>query len=651
MPIELIPNQPYIFEQALPDQPCLNNDERAYAQLVTSGDTICIQEIITPCNEDELCDADMYGITNFPSIGWDVKDGWSSADADHVSYDGASAGASDNCSQYFGILVVGAPYRIVFEITSITGDAGVFLTLGLSADSRTFESLGTYTSYHVAQTADDLIAFAFSNASPTAGDTIAITIVSIDQMTEDCWAVDMFFGYPSFSYSYDETTGQGSFCAVSDGALNNTSAFTTTGNYHRVRFTITDMTQGHAEIILGGVYLGSIYENGEYNLYGVPTTGTDLIFQSWDSFDGCISLVSVDDFGLLDTADPDTSDYQLTVINTQQTQESAVLPFEVWDDRIIWCFNTAILSEETSPIEMNCDDYYQFKLVTTADCTADELISTTKFRFGTWDCSFIVSGYSDSYAFGFYFGSVTNPLFYLTQRLRVLQFAPRYPSVGEEYLFSNGSFARSFAQSGKIRTAWFDYVDEPTHDVIRLQLLSDVLTVDSDVYFAPLKDYEPEWDEHRYNLAQSRVDLVKDETLFNRSCSYVAESPCTTNVVTTPPSTTVAYELIGELDLTNVTASNFPMIEMFNGSYGIISGWDATTLAGRNALSSYFQSIFTGAVIGLNGSVTNVSITYVAPMLQITILGLGNYTQNNSAFAFAVDVPTIASNVIMLQPA
>ena len=70
-------------------------------------------------------------------------------------------------------------------------------------------------------------------------------------------------------------------------------------------------------------------------------------------------------------ADPDTSDYQLTVINTQQTQESAVLPFEVWDDRIIWCFNTAILSEETSPIEMNCDDYYQFKLVTTADCTAD----------------------------------------------------------------------------------------------------------------------------------------------------------------------------------------------------------------------------------------------------------------------------------------
>ena len=648
MPIELIPNQPYIFEQALPDQPCLNNDERAYAQLVTSGDTICIQEIITPCNEDELCDADMYEITNFPSVVWDVADGWSSADADHVSYDGASAGASDNCSQYFGTLVVGAPYRIVFEITSITGDAGVFLTLGLSADSRTFDALGTYTSYHVAQTADDLIAFAFSNASPTAGDTIAITIISIDQMTEDCWAVDMFFGYPSFSYSYDETTGQGSFCAVSDGALNNTSAFTTTGNYHRVRFTITNMTQGHVEIILGGVYLGSIYENGEYNLYGVPTTGTDLIFQSWDSFDGCISLVSVDDFGLLDNTAPADSNYQLTVINTQQTQESSILPFEVWDDRIIWCFNTAILSEETSPIEMNCDDYYQFKIVSSGDCMSDDLISTTKFRFGTWDCSFIVSGYSDSYAFGFYFGSVTNPLFYLTQRLRVLQFAPKYPAIGEEYLFSNGSFARSFAQSGKIRTAWFDYVDEPTHDVIRLQLLSDVLTVDSDVYFAPLKDYEPEWDEHRYNLAQSRVDLVKDETLFNRSCSYVAESPCTTNVVTTPPSTTIAYRMTGTFDLTDVTDSNFDLEWYIQGSFGTNSGNDATTLAGRNAIIAYMNGYITTF---LGGSIINQNIIYVAPILDITVVATGNYNSTYSSACFTVDLASHPTNVIMLQPA
>lgn len=654
MPIELIPNQPYIFEQALPDQPCLNNDERAYAQLVTSGDTICIQEIITPCTEGVMCDPNMYEAGADLLTGtWTVTNGWSSADVNHVAYDGASYNPADNCFLSLASMVAGRAYKLSFEITSITGDMGVYVAFGSNEEGVLYDALGTYDVYLLNDQTPSFITFYYLGFVPTTGDTIAITINSFEQIVDDCWSVDFFdFGAPNWAYSYNSTTGQGMYCSVgASGELTNSSAFTTVLNYHRVSFTITSMTTGHLEVILGGVYLGSIYENGEYNLYGVPTTGTDLIFQSWDSFDGCISLVSVDDFGLLDNISPADSNYLLTVINTQQTQESNTIPFEVWDDRIIWCFNTAILSEETSPIEMNCDDYYQFKIVSSGDCTSDDLISTTKFRYGTWDCSFIVSGYSDSYAFGFYFGSVTNPLFYLTQRLRVLQFAPRYPSVGEEYLFSNGSFSRSFAQSGKIRTAWFDYVDEPTHDVIRLQLLSDVLTVDSDVYFAPLKDYEPEWDEHRYNLAQSRVDLVKDETLFNRSCSYVAESPCTTNVVTTPPSTTVAYELIGELDLTNVTASNFPMIEMFNGSYGIISGWDATTLAGRNALSSYFQSIFTGAVIGLNGSVTNVSITYVAPMLQITILGLGNYTQNNSAFAFAVDVPTIASNVIMLQPA
>lgn len=353
---------------------------------------------------------------------------------------------------------------------------------------------------------------------------------------------------------------------------------------------------------------------------------------------------------LLDTADPDTSDYQLTVINTQQTQESAVLPFEVWDDRIIWCFNTAILSEETSPIEMNCDDYYQFKLVTTADCTADELISTTKFRFGTWDCSFIVSGYSDSYAFGFYFGSVTNPLFYLTQRLRVLQFAPRYPSVGEEYLFSNGSFARSFAQSGKIRTAWFDYVDEPTHDVIRLQLLSDVLTVDSDVYFAPLKDYEPEWDEHRYNLAQSRVDLVKDETLFNRSCSYIAESPCTTNVVTIPPSTSISYGIIGTFDLTGVDPANFDINTIVQGNYGTLTGNDAKTLAGRNAILANMTYYITSI---MGGTLINTNIIYVAPILDITVNAIASYNGNIygiSSAGFTCDFAAYPANVIMLQP-
>ncbi len=648
MPLELIPNQPYIFEQALPDQPCLNNDERQYSQLVTAGDTICVQEIITPCTEGVLCDPDMYLVTDIPSVSWDVADGWSSVDATHIAYDGATAAGGDLCEQTFGTLLDGVAYRIQFEITSLTGDAGVDVALGLDVFATSFTALGTYTAYFICQDGvNDAFKFLFTNASPVAGDTIDITILSIDQMTDVCWTDSLYFGLPSFTYS--ETGGVGKFCSVSDGTLTNSSAFATVGNYHRVSFTITDMTQGYVEIVLGTDYMGTVTENGEYSFYGVPTAGTSLEFVKGDSFDGCISLVSVDDFGYLNPLDAGDSICQLTVVNTALTQESNVIDFELWDDRIIWCFNTSILQGETSPIEMDCLDTYKLKIFYTCDAVNTTLYSTTLFRWNNigWGCSFVVNAYSDGYAFGFYFGSVTAPLFYLTQRLRVLQFAPRYPSQGEEYLYSNGSFSRSFAQTGKVRTAWFDYVDEPTHDVIRLQLLSDVLTIDGDVYFAPLKDYEPEWDEHKYNLAQSRVDLIKDETLFNRSCSYVAESPCTTITVTTPPTTNISYRMTGTFDLTGVTASNFQMEICIQGFYATNAGNDATTLAGRNAILAYMTSYITST---LGGSIVNSNIIYVAPILDITVNAIGDYTSTYSAAAFTVDVGTYPGNIIMLQP-
>ena len=67
----------------------------------------------------------------------------------------------------------------------------------------------------------------------------------------------------------------------------------------------------------------------------------------------------------------------------------------------------------------------------------------------------------------------------------------------------------------------FDYVDEPTHDVIRVQLLCENLIIDNKLFFCVAEDYEPEWGQNgKYNLAQSRVALLAQEepTLFNKSC-------------------------------------------------------------------------------------------------------------------------------------
>lgn len=649
MPLNLIPNQPFIFEQALPDQPCLNNDPNVYTQMVTADDTICVQEILTPCLEDVLCDPNMQESGLNVVDVWTVADGWSTTDANHIAYDGATAGGGDVCEQTTGY-IAGAVYKIEYTITSLTGTAGVTAALGLSV-GQSASALGTYVDYFICQDAFDNLAFLFTNPTPTAADTIEITVTSFQQWVDSCWLDELAFGFPTWSYDYDATTGQGKFCAldVSNGDLTNSSAYVTDLNYHRVTLTITDSTAGGLEVILGGVYLGTTTGNGEFVFYGIPTSGNDLILRKVDSFDGCVSLVDVDDFGFFNTLDPGDSICQLTVVNTALTQESSVIAFELWDDRIIWCFNTSILQGELSPIEMDCNDNYQLKIFYTCDGENTTYYSTTLFRWNAleWDCTFIMSAYSDGYAFGFYFGSVTAPLFYLTQRLRILQFAPKYPAVGEEYLYSNGSFSRSFAQSGKVRQAWFDYVDEACHDVIRLQVLSDVLTLDSDVYFAPLKDYEPEWDEHRYNLAQSRIDLVKEETLFNRSCFSVGQAPCTTNVVTIPPSTTIGYEMIGEFDLTNVDPANFNMNICIQSFFATASSNDATTGAGRSAIIAYMSSFITNQ---LGGTIINTNITYVAPLLNITIIGTGQYDSTYSSASFEVDGLNYNGNVIMLQP-
>lgn len=650
MPLNFIPNQPFLFEQALPDQPCLNNDPNVYTQMVTADDTICVQQILTPCTEDVLCDPNMYELgADLLTGSWTVSDGWTSADVNHIEYDGASYNINQTCRLDLASIVESPVYKLSFEITSITGSVGVFIGVGVNTDSVIYNQLGTYEVYLISPpiVAPPSEIYFYVSGGLTASDTMSITINSFQQATDDCWVAD----YTDWTYSYDATTGQGKYCSIVtlDGDLVNTSAYANDLNYHRVTLTITDSTAGGLEVILGGVYLGTTTGNGEFTFYGIPTDfSLELILRKVDSFDGCVSLVDVDDFGFFNTLDPGDSICQLTVVNTAQTQESSVIAFELWDDRIIWCFNTSILQGELSPIEMDCNDTYQLKILYACDFEVI-YVSTTAFRWNNlgWDCTFIMSAYSDGYAFGFYFGSVTAPLFYLTQRLRILQFAPKYPAVGEEYLYSNGSFSRSFAQSGKVRQAWFDYVDETCHDVIRLQVLSDVLTLDSDVYFAPINDYEPEWDEHRYNLAQSRIDLVKEETLFNRSCFSIGQAPCTTNVVTIPPSTTIGYEMIGEFDLTNVNPANFSMNVCIQSFFATSSSNDATSGAGRSAIIAYMSSFITST---LGGVVINTNITYVAPLLNITIIGTGNYNSTYSSASFEVDGLNYNGNVIMLQP-
>lgn len=523
MPLNFIPNQPYLFENALAAQSCLNNDDSAYAQLVQPNDNICIQVQMEPCTiaADIQCEPAMYAITDVTLGAWTVSNGWSSGGTQDLDYDGTSGVVGQAYQSWGGgEIVAGRVYRINFTIDNVTGNASVTVALGLDAGTATevYDALGTYTVYRIAQDATDALEFIMNAAATTAGDVMSITDIEIIQYTS-CWYDELNFGTNSWTYTFDSTNLQGKFCSldVTGGDLVNNSAYTTDGNYHRVSITITDSTVGYLEVIIGGVYIGNTDGNGTFYLYGTPTdTSGDLILRKQDNFDGCVSYVTVDDFGTFAGGGETYKMYLATTLGVPVSDEFLGTPY---DDRLIFCFNMADLESGGLELELECG---QYKWALEDNCSVATHLTTTNINYDPagWDCTYVQVGYSAGYAFGFYFGSTTAPAFTLTQRLRFLQFAPRYPAQGEEYLFSDGTYSRSWAQSGKIRQAWYDYVDEACHDVIRLQLLSDVLTVGGQMYFCPVKDYEPEWDEHRRNLAQSRTDLIKvtEETLFNRSC-------------------------------------------------------------------------------------------------------------------------------------
>lgn len=525
MPLEFIPNQPFIFEPLLPDQPCLNNDNRVYSQIVQPNDTVCVQQIMTPCSSAINCEPDMFSTAAALGLFTSLGSGWTSSGGDY-NYSGAGGVVGNVTITPAVPLVAGNPYQIQITVESVTGNCAIFVSLGLDTYATEIDTAGDYRFYLIPQTTADTLVLTMNASASTAGDTMVVDGGSLALSTFPlCWFDSLPFGYPCWNYTFDLPTLQGKFCSITDfGQLTNTTAYTTDGNYHRVNLTITDCTQGGLEVVLGGTYLGTTIGNGEFKFYGVPNDASgELILTKTIDFDGCVSYVTVDDFGFLDTGFLSTAVYKLQVANSSGLAATDEIEFTLFDDRITWCFDVSELTNGGLPIELSCDIIY--KLLLTAQCPEESVteytsITTLRYNQDGWDCSYVVDAYSDGYNLGFYFGATTAPVFKLTQRLRVLQFAPKYPTTAEEYLYSSGVFSRSFAQRGKVRTAWFDYVDEATHDVISTQLVCDVLTIDSEAYFAPAKDYEPEWDEHRYNLAQSKVDLIKvsEETIYKRSC-------------------------------------------------------------------------------------------------------------------------------------
>lgn len=611
MPIEFIPNQPVVFENPIGDYPCLNNDPKVYGPLMQSGDEMCIQWKMTPCGTP-LCEPDMYVDGDSVTLAaWSVAGDWTSGSSTTLTFNGNDDSVATN---NLGTLTLGAVYKVSFTVTNISGAGILYVKSSIGQTIGIINTLqntaGDYTFYFIADINPFSLRFEM-DVIPLLTANVVITSIAVQQWTE-CWQDDLDSGFAGWSYDYDAVTQQGRFCSNANAnSLINTNALLNP-NYHGITFVISNCTQGGLEVYVDGgtTPIGTTSGNGQFTFYGIPAVNS-LIFTKVGSFDGCISQVVVNDYGVI-------NDYDITFESQDLTAVSDPVNATAYDDRLVWCGTINGLSWDTVP--PTCAQLY-VKIYDPCDAVTHTSVNAINYNSTGHECTKFVEAWNDGYAFGFYFGDVNAPDFKLKQRLRVLAFNPVYRNSGEEYLYSSGQTVRSYAQSQKARTAWFDYADEYCHDTIRTQLLSQKLTIEGVSFYFPTEDYEPEWnDRGKYNLAQSRVTLFHELSTFGSTCGIIANPFCPPTqqaaIITQVSLVMDAFDTTG-FDLTSV---GFQIFEISaNGIYttGASGGAADLTIAGNRTLllnnilaylDAYYATSFNGS-ISLSGAVLTINCT------------------------------------------
>jgi hypothetical protein len=543
MATSFIPNQPILFQDPLfAGQTCLNNDVREYAQLAEEDDNMCIQFINEPeytiysCNMNEYADVVTNG--NFASnlSNWDEYDFATGTNTGTPVYwtwsiNGAT---SDVSTTNLGLIqtlpgTIGDIFLISFDFTY--DNAGDF-KIGLGdASSNTWVWVNLLNNYITNIDGRRCLlvnsyigldfAFYCDNSSVTI-DNIIIRNVATNPCVVYDISINSHWSYVESVNGWQKIDGTAAtaFPLALYNSLPNTNL--------RLSYKVMNMFEnGIAYMEIqdnSNVTLAKTFVNGEfaeYFYYTGPALASYILAnpeaQNAVMYDIKFEKMCYDH--RIAITYPDGSNASIWYDSA-----SPVNPIQYYKDRIVWCFDWNSL-EQFSPFGLPLDPgcyTITFDDQCTGGVTTQSYTVVNYKATGGHPCSLVVQGTNQGYAFGFFFNEPgINVNFVLKQRLRILQFNPMYPTKTEQYLYSNGDMFRSFAQSGKVRTAWFDYVDEPTHDVIRLQLLSDTLIVGPQPFFCVAEDYEPEWGENgKYNLAQSKVALmaVNEPTLYNKNC-------------------------------------------------------------------------------------------------------------------------------------
>lgn len=545
MAISFIPNQPILFEDPLfAGQTCLNSDTRQYAQLAQAEDTTCIQFINEPiasvysCNmtsfSDEIINGDFatdlssfdeYNFGTGTNTGTPIYWTW--------SVNGATSDPGRNNTGLIQTIpgTIGDIFLISFEFTYDNADnfkvgfgdattntwnfVNLFNNFQTNIDGRRCLLVSSYIGLD--------FAFYCDNSLVTI-DNIIIRNVTSGQCVVPDSSVNAHWTYVESLNGWQKIDGT----AATAFPITLSNSLTSGTNY-RLTYKVTNMPEdgiAYMEIQDGAnAVLSNTQNNGEFAEYLTPYSGPSLqpfLLANPEAQNGIIYDITIDEMCYnhqIRVSYPDGSPASIWYYSA-----SPINPIQYYKDRIIWCFTWEDLESAESPGNPLSSDCYAITI--DDNCTGG--VETTSYTIinykasGSHECSVMVEASNEGNAFGFFFNDPSTAVdFTLRQRLRILQFNPLYPVKTEQYTFSNGTMNRTYAESGKVRTAWFDYVDEPTHDVIRLQLLSDSLLIGNQPFFCVAEDYEPEWAQNgKYNLAQSKVVLMaqNEPRLFNKNC-------------------------------------------------------------------------------------------------------------------------------------
>lgn len=140
-------------------------------------------------------------------------------------------------------------------------------------------------------------------------------------------------------------------------------------------------------------------------------------------------------------------------------------------------------------------------------------------------CSLFIGGYCGEDSFGFKFPVIQSYPWRIGARVKAVMINPKYNGELKRYADSQGNIKVTKANSNKIYELLIDYVDELSHDWLRVAFLCDTIEIgvtnlSGDYFVGTDGDYEPEWPSNlgNFNLAQSRVNLQrKTDVIYNNN--------------------------------------------------------------------------------------------------------------------------------------